>query len=113
MATEVRGSTRSDHWGPWTEALTACPEETDGFTVTVWSQARRTVLVEWAIGLSGREISRAEPTEVPPRTPMQPPEMAFQVYESIPLGTRLSIRIKSDDPDAVVRVRVTPWERPT
>jgi hypothetical protein len=89
--------------------VASSPHDAEGHTVTVWSQARRTVLVEWAIGLSGREVSRTEPREVHPRTAMQPPAVAFQVYAHVPLGTRFSARIKSQDPDAVARVRVTAW----
>jgi hypothetical protein len=109
-AAELRGSTRLDTWGAWVEVLASCPDDADGYTVTVWSQARRPLLVEWATGPSDREVSRTKPTEVQPRTSMQPPEVAFQVYERVPLGTRFSARIKSEDPDAVARVRITPWE---
>ena len=111
-AADVRGSTRLDTWGAWTEVLASCPEDAEGYTVTVWSRARRTILVEWATGPSGREVSRTKPTEVQPRTSMQSPQVALQVYEPLPLGTRFSARIKSEDPDAVARIRVTPWTRP-
>jgi hypothetical protein len=57
-------------------------------------------------------VSHTEPLEVHPRNPMQPPDRAFQVYKHVPLGTRFSVRIKSEDPDAVARVRVAAWDTP-
>src|SRR5262245_1650788 len=100
MAADVRGSTSRDKWGAWTEILDSCPHDADGYTVTVWSKARRPVLVEWATGPSGHEVSQTAPTEVQPRTAMQPPAMAFQVREPVRRDTRFSARIKSEDPDA-------------